>query len=619
MSSRKVNLSDLLGQLNIHSSEESHEKVLELAKQVLDLSPADNSARHSKLVALIKLDRFQEALKFLKSDASLPGIFPLEHCYVLYKLDRLDELVTVTGTLSEVHRGIAHALAQAYYKDEQLESAQEIYETHLTGIRAVEEHSDITVNQAAVNSLQFLNGDSSAFKADWTSDTDSYDQLFNKATGLIGQGKYSQALEFLRDAKLACENASFLTTPQEVADELAPILVQAAYANQRLGNNDEAISILKSIGLPEFANLSDDLVKQVALNNWLSLHESPNNPNSTLVDLEKTVDKRFDERAVMLQKEVLHRNNLVLQSLAGRDISSAASKFVKTHPSHVGIKAIAVLSKFDEEDAVRTKLLATFNKNPHSLPVALILAQLYVQKNNFDSAANILETTFEAQTDPAQKYLPGLVGALVSVFRVQNRRSAASKLVSDAFSHWKGSNTMFQYPAAVLAESDDADARAGALEYFKRALPETPNSTALAAGWLSTGATEAVRSYEQVLKTLPSIEELTAEVDVKSLNENGVHHLLKRGPEITSVPKGKQRKRSRSKPAKDTSKEADPERWLPLRDRSTYKPKKRDRKNAASATQGGGADTTTESGIAQPTSQVIQSKAPKTKKKKPRR
>lgn len=82
-------------------------------------------------------------------------------------------------------------------------------------------------------------------------------------------------------------------------------------------------------------------------------------------------------------------------------------------------------------------------------------------------------------------------------------------------------------------------------------------------------------------------------MDVSALESFGVAQpSRKRGAEDEAMPLAKTKKAKKKKPrlppTADPSKKVDPERWLPMRDRSYYKPKgRKGKQKAAAATQGG--------------------------------
>jgi signal recognition particle subunit SRP72 len=92
---------------------------------------------------------------------------------------------------------------------------------------------------------------------------------------------------------------------------------------------------------------------------------------------------------------------------------------------------------------------------------------------------------------------------------------------------------------------------------------------------------------DQHIRVLPPISIFTKSVDVTHLESQGIPSTA---VPTTKKPINKSRPRKRrlrgTNPI-DFSKEADPERWLPLRERSYYKPAKSKKRRTGGATQGG--------------------------------
>jgi len=75
-------LASLLKQTSI----EDHESVLQAANAQLKQSKGDIEAQHVKVVALLHLDRFEDAVKAVEhGGAKLKEQARLEHAYALYK------------------------------------------------------------------------------------------------------------------------------------------------------------------------------------------------------------------------------------------------------------------------------------------------------------------------------------------------------------------------------------------------------------------------------------------------------------------------------------------------------------------------------------------------------
>lgn len=110
MTSSLPSLSSLLSRTAIADNSE----LLKAANATLKKSKNDATAQHVKLVALTKLDRIDEAAKFLEGNSSLKESARLEYAYILYKSGNYEAAVKAAsnGPVS-AQRGLRHVFAQA--------------------------------------------------------------------------------------------------------------------------------------------------------------------------------------------------------------------------------------------------------------------------------------------------------------------------------------------------------------------------------------------------------------------------------------------------------------------------------------------------------------------------
>jgi len=88
--------------------------------------------------------------------------------------------------------------------------------------------------------------------------------------------------------------------------------------------------------------------------------------------------------------------------------------------------------------------------------------------------------------------------------------------------------------------------------------------------------------------SLPSISSFTKTVDVNQLESQGIQTgavLVAKSKAVAQPRTGK--RRIRGGKTFDQSNDIDPERWLPMRERSYYKPSKSRKRKTGGATQGG--------------------------------
>ena len=91
---------------------DDHEEILQACNASLKQSKTDADAQHAKLVALIKLDRYDDALRVLEQGGDkLKQKAKIENAYALYKIGELEQAKEIAKTLDG--RGARHVEAQA--------------------------------------------------------------------------------------------------------------------------------------------------------------------------------------------------------------------------------------------------------------------------------------------------------------------------------------------------------------------------------------------------------------------------------------------------------------------------------------------------------------------------
>ena len=109
MTSSNQTLSTLLQRASV----EDHEQVLKACNATLKQSKRDLRAQHAKVVALLKLDLYDDALQFLdEADDGLIEETQLERAYALYKTGQLEEAKSIAKDIVD-SRGARHIEAQA--------------------------------------------------------------------------------------------------------------------------------------------------------------------------------------------------------------------------------------------------------------------------------------------------------------------------------------------------------------------------------------------------------------------------------------------------------------------------------------------------------------------------
>lgn len=334
----------------------------------------------------------------------------------------------------------------------------------------------------------------------------------------------------------------------------------------------------------------------------------------------------------------------VLRNQAAIDLECLKRNAVKTRTAHL-IKANPVPStdleqvtcgylyataKADSQANHKslTKVVEVLNeRRPYDVGLLLTVIQLYVQAGKYDSAIDVLHRFFEyvEKTESPDhddvRYSPGLVALAIALYRTQNRKKDIRDELGRAAAYWQSipknsSTTLLREAGIELLHSYKSTDLATAGAAFERLVSQDPDDKIARAGLVASFATTDYGKVEPHLSSLSSVEELTADIDVAALLEAGVPAFpapqqaspakKKRkaaqddggdaAPEAakaTATTQSQQQQQNKKKKVRlgknyDPNVKPDPERWLPLRDRSNYRPKnKKGKKKAAESTQGG--------------------------------
>jgi len=187
----------------------SDEDILRAANTTLKASKNDATALHTRIVALLKLDRFNDALRtFEESDDALKEEAGLEYAYALYKtgeLQKAEDIAREHGSGDgQRARGARHVLAQTTYRLEKFDDAKQLYaQLSLPSSKSQNEESDLRINGAAVEAQLEWKGLGHLVRKRKPSreDLESFEGAYNEACKSIARGEMGKAEILLKRAK----------------------------------------------------------------------------------------------------------------------------------------------------------------------------------------------------------------------------------------------------------------------------------------------------------------------------------------------------------------------------------------------------------------------------------
>lgn len=226
-----------------------------------------------------------------------------------------------------------------------------------------------------------------------------------------------------------------------------------------------------------------------------------------------------------------------------------------------------------------------------SLVLSFTLAQLLLAQGHVSQACDTLRSMGDTS------YSLGVTSALVTLYLSMEDKDSAINVLQLAIK-WHRKNkstalsTLIHETAKIELKNGHPQEAAKLLEELRK---ENPSDLKTLAQLISAYSQFNPTKAKEVSKQLPPASELTANVDVDTLESTswtmGAKYIKKGGKSEPSAGKPDsgdrliQKKKKKHKKGKlpknyDPSVDPDPERWLPRRERSTYK-KKKDKRGAA--------------------------------------
>ncbi|GME31271.1 Tetratricopeptide-like helical [Neofusicoccum parvum] len=609
-------LAHLLSQTHL----DDHDEFLKAANSQLSKSKNDLDAQHVRAVALLKLDRFDDALRQIETAGDkLKKQAALEYAYALYKTGKLADAEKVAAEAAATDkRGMQHVLAQASYRAENFTRAADVYQALASrpqDAEGFEHYNDLRINSLAVDAQLQWQGQGRLARTSKPEreDLEAFETAYNAACNSIARGELGQGEVLLKRAKDLCMASEDLSDEDKKAETM-PILIQQIYVLHKLGKFDEAAKLAAEVSIQEY-DLSTRHIARV--NNLSRTTENPN-PYLSSRQLQNSAKLPVSDKPFAFQSSILDHNNYVMELSSNKQkgVASTTLSKIAADPAAITSPALSVLNAaahtkgFSGKASIK-ELLPLVNKRPTDVGLALTVVQMYIQDGNYGAATPLLENflvRLENTGDAANlrtRFAPGVVGTLVALYTHAGRRASARSELAKAASYWT-SQTESAPPAsllraagaALLESSKPADLEhAGSL--FALLLQQDPADRGAAAGLVAAYATtQPDKVAAAQLDALAPVPRLVADVDVDALEGAGVATAAAPAPQAStkrSAPrdraderKSKKMRKSRAPKDFDPAKKVDAERWLPLRDRSYYKPKgRKGKQRQAGLTQGG--------------------------------
>lgn len=592
MAGTNVHIASLYSDLLRAGDSGEFDKALKIVNKILHEDKEDKKAHHCKAVCLIHLSEFADALKILEKHVSDSHF---ERAYCFYRLNRITDAYDILKSIGNLAWKEKELYAQVLYRLEKYEECFEVYKELIKNSEDDFEEERETNLAAVVCNLFAEKGED--FKKAPQLREHTYELCYNSACILINKGEYSAAIEKLKTAEELCKKTleENDATEEEIEAELGVIRVQHGYVLQLLGKNDRAMKIYNQV----LKKKPDDVaVAAVASNNVVTLNKDQNVFDSKKKIKTATADG-LEQKLNSKQRQTIAINNCLLllhtnQLDQCRRSIQAFSKMFSSCAAEAALLSAALHCK-EKKVQKAVDVLKEFGAShpEQSQVLSFTLAQLLLTQGHVSQACDTLLSLGDVS------YSPGVISALVTLYQNLEDNDSATSTLQTAIKWYRKNKPKSPALSILIRETAKIELKNGhpqeAAKLLEELRKENPGDLKTLAQLISAYAQFNPDKAKEVSKQLPPVSEATLKVDVDNLESAswtmGAKYIKKVGKSDTPSSKQdsgddliqkKKKKRKKGKLPKnyDPSVDPDPERWLPRRERSTYK-KKKDKRGAA--------------------------------------
>merc|ERR1719376_1453730 len=544
----------------------------------------------TKVVCLIQMNQFEEAIKFISTTPEIQEHAVFEKAYCYYREQKMSAALE---TISEADPNDLKALelkAQIYYKLGKYSECAPLYK------KLMKQCSDDNENERMTNFIA-VNASLSMFENTETNlncEGDSHEQYFNLACIKLGEGHYEAAKVLLEKAQNKVENWE----EDEIESELAPIKVQLAYTLQMLGREEESSVLYNQIIKMK---PSDIAVMAVTNNNIITINRETN-----MFDSRKRAKAAaapgVEKKLVPMQLKKIDLNRALVHLYSNKmDLCKDLLKSMKVKYGGEQLTYLiqaAMLCKEKSKSEAITFLTNYINqmKNDEDVDcekmtnIKLVILQLLLQTDQTQEACKLLESMVEVC------YKPASVSLLTTLYNKLQNEDAISNLFDRAIEYSmknKEDNRalkLMMWKCALFHLNKNKNQQAA--NVLENMLSLDPKNPKIMAQLIFAYSHISQDKAHNICELLPSLEELSIDVDVDKLEANAIKpRYVKRIKEKETVSgdlQGKNQSKSKGHVVSEKGEQAlkkkkkkknrapknfqpdfvpDPERWIPLRER----------------------------------------------------
>ncbi|NXX12552.1 SRP72 protein, partial [Podargus strigoides] len=576
-------------------------RALKSVNKILQISKDDVTALQCKVVCLIQNGNFKEALGVINTHTKVltSDIIAFEKAYCEYRLNRIENALKTIQSASQQTDKLKELYGQVLYRLER-------YDDCLAAYRDLIRNSQDEYEEERKTNLSAVVAAQSTWEKVMPEDLGlreaTYELCYNSACALIGQGKLNEAMKKLQKAEELCRQSlseDTDVTEEDIEAELAIIHGQMAYIMQLQGRTEDALQLYNQIIKLKPTDVG---LLAVIANNIITINKDQN-----VFDSKKKVKltnaEGVEHKLSKKQLQAIEFNKALLamytnQADQCRKLSASLQSQSPEHLLPVLIQAAQLCR--EKQHAKAVGLLQDFaDQHPaNAAEIKLTMAQLKIAQGSVTKACMILRSIEELQ------HKPGMVSALVTMYSHEEDIDSAIEVFTQAiqwyqqFQATKYACCVFQPKSPVhlslIREAANFKLKHGrkkeAISDLEELWKQNPKDVHTLAQLISAYSLVDPEKAKVLSKHLPSSDTMSLKVDVDALeNSHGATYVRKKAGKLTGdnqqkeqgqgdVKKKKKKKKGKLPKNYDPKVTPDPERWLPMRERSYYRGRKKGKK-----------------------------------------
>ncbi|XP_037234941.1 signal recognition particle subunit SRP72 [Falco biarmicus] len=566
-------------------------RALKSVNKILQINKDDVTALQCKVVCLIQNGNFKEALSVINTHTKVltSDIIAFEKAYCEYRLNRIENALKTIQSASQQTDKLKELYGQVLYRLER-------YDDCLAAYRDLIRNSQDEYEEERKTNLSAVVAAQSTWEKVMPEDLGlreaTYELCYNSACALIGQGKLNEAMKKLQKAEDLCRQSlseDSDVTEEDIEAELAIIHGQMAYIMQLQGRTEDALQLYNQIIKLKPTDVG---LLAVIANNIITINKDQN-----VFDSKKKVKltnaEGVEHKLSKKQLQAIEFNKALLamytnQADQCRKLSASLQSQSPEHLLPVLIQAAQLCR--EKQHAKAVGLLQDFaDQHPASAAeIKLTMAQLKIAQGSVTKACMILRSIEELQ------HKPGMVSALVTMYSHEEDIDSAIEVFTQAIQWYQQFQPKSPVHLSLIREAANFKLKHGrkkeAISDLEELWKQNPKDVHTLAQLISAYSLVDPEKAKVLSKHLPSSDTLSLKVDVDALeNSHGATYVRKKAGKLTGdnqqkeqgqgdMKKKKKKKKGKLPKNYDPKVTPDPERWLPMRERSYYRGRKKGKK-----------------------------------------